>query len=56
MGNELLATYLELIAAKAKTLADEVRRGAHWPGDLNKGLSEIQSTLQKAQSLSRDDR
>ncbi len=47
MSSETNALYLELVAAKAKQLAHDVKNGKLWPGDLNKGLSEIWENLQK---------
>jgi len=41
--------YLELVAAKAKQLATDLKSGRLWPGDLNRGLSEIFETLNKVE-------
>lgn len=39
--------YLALIAAKAQQLATDYRNGKLWPGDLSRGLGEIQETIRK---------
>lgn len=56
MNHELVVVYLELAAAKAKQLAEDAKRGRHWPGDLQRGIGEISEALQKAASEARDDR
>lgn len=47
---------LELIAAKARQLATDVKYGKLWPGDLSRGLSEIQEQLNEVMQDSRTDR
>lgn len=39
------AMRLDLIAAKAKQLAEDVRNGRLWEGQLSEGLSELQQQL-----------
>lgn len=56
MNRELIVVYLELAAAKAKALAEDTKRGKHYPGDLSRGISEVQEALSKASSEARDDR
>lgn len=56
IDREQIATYLDLMAAQAKTLSRDVRDGRLWNGDLNKGLREIREALDKAQNAARDDR
>jgi hypothetical protein len=54
--DERVALYLELIAAKAKQLAEDYKRARLWDGDLQRGLGEINEQLQKAFSAARSDR
>lgn len=54
--SELVDVYLELAAAKAKQLAEDSKRGKLWEGDLQRGISEIRETLDKASSAGRTDR
>ena len=44
-------THLELIAAKAKQLAEDCKHGRLWDGDLRNGLGEIASSLKRLESL-----
>lgn len=44
---------LNLIAAKAQKLARDLETNKLWEGDLPRGLAEIHSALQDAQSASR---
>jgi len=44
---ETTAMRLTLIAAKAKQLAEDLRNGGLWPGQLNDGLSDIREQLDK---------
>jgi len=46
---EEATVYLDLIAAKAAQLSNDIRRGALWDGDLHAGLDEIQNALRRAQ-------
>lgn len=39
--NEVLASRLDLIAAKAKIMASDYRNGRMWEGDLSRGLDEL---------------
>jgi hypothetical protein len=50
MSTETNVLYLELVAAKAKQLAHDVKNGKLWPGDLSNGLSEIFETLRKVET------
>lgn len=47
MNHELLQAQLDLIAARAKLLAEDFRRDRLWGGDLSKGISEIEETIRK---------
>lgn len=47
MNHEANGAYLELLAAKAKQLAEDYKRGRLWEGDLSRGLRELQETLNK---------
>lgn len=51
-----VAMYLDLIAAKAKQLAEDCRRGRLWDGELERGLGEIQSAIQRAAGASSSSR
>lgn len=44
-------TYLELIAAKAKQLAEDCKQGRLWDGDLRQGLDEISYSLKRLEQL-----
>lgn len=44
---------LELVAAKAKQLAEDNKRGKLWPGDLERGLQELYEQLSRAQQDAR---
>lgn len=50
--SELVGVYLDLIAAKAKQLAEDYKRGKLWEGDLTDGLSDVRETLEKVANLS----
>ena len=43
-----LTLQLDLIAAKAAALSEQIKRGATWPGDVSDGLAEIDKALQTA--------
>lgn len=45
--NEEAAIYLDLVAAKAKQMATDLRKGKLWPGDLEQGCAEIRESLDK---------
>ncbi len=45
MAEPITANRLELIAAKARQLADDYKAGSLWPGDLARGLGEIGEQL-----------
>lgn len=45
---------LELIAAKARQLAEDHKHGRLWPNDLNKGLSELEEQIRLVRSEGRD--
>ena len=53
---ENVSLRLDLIAAKARQLASDVRTGRLWEGDLARGLSEIREQLQQAEQSARSDR
>lgn len=40
---------LDLIAAKAKQLAEDARAGRFWEGDLSRGLRELREQLDAAE-------
>lgn len=44
---ETIAIYLELLAAKARQLAEDYRKGRLWDGELDRGIGEIGQNLQK---------
>lgn len=54
--NTEISIRLELIAAKAKQLAEDYKNGKLWEGELGKGLSEIDSQLRLLLQQSRNDR
>lgn len=41
--------YMYLVAAKAAQLAQDMKTGKLWPGDLSSGIGEIQEALRKCQ-------
>lgn len=45
---DMAVSRLELAAAKAKQLAEDLKRGALWDGDLSDGIAEIMHQLQHA--------
>jgi hypothetical protein len=47
-NSEMVAVYLDAAAAKAKQLAEDVRRRKLWPGDLKRGISDAIQQLQAA--------
>lgn len=51
--DEIQTARLEIIAAKAKILAEASKRG-FWPGELKQGLTEIELEINKIQSSSPD--
>lgn len=53
MSSETAAMRLDLIAAKAKQLADDTRNGRLWGGELSEGIGEIAKQLDALRS---DDR
>lgn len=52
---EVIAARLDLIAARAKVLANEYRQNKLWEGELTTGLRDIQSQIESVQRESRDD-
>lgn len=48
----MIETRLELIAAKAKQLAEDYKK--LWPGDLTLGLNEIEKQIRMIRSEKRD--
>lgn len=48
--NDDAAVYMDLVAAKAKQLAQDMRTGRLWPSDFSIGVGEIQDALRKSQS------
>jgi hypothetical protein len=51
---EATAARLDLIAAKAKVLANDYRQNRLWEGDLSKGLAELEAQIEWVQRESRD--
>lgn len=51
MSKDLAVIKLELAAAKAKQLAEDLKHGRLWEGDLERGISEI---IGQAQDASRE--
>ena len=49
----MIETYLDLIAAKAKQLAEDEKHGRLWEGELKEGLHELSQILNKAKSVAR---
>lgn len=45
--DEVILARLELIAAKAKTLALDYKNGKLWPGDLDRNLDYIKSEINR---------
>lgn len=43
---DMTSIHLDVIAAKAKQLAEDVRAGRLWPGQLSEGLKEIRQQLE----------
>lgn len=56
MNRENVQLRLELIAAKAKQLAADVKNGKLWPGDLSAGLHDIHEQLAHVGQEARNDR
>lgn len=54
MTNQTKAMYLDLVAAKATQLAYDLRSNKLWPGDLDKGIGEILTNVEKASSPQAD--
>jgi hypothetical protein len=47
MSREATQAYLELIAARARQLAEDYKNSRLWGGELTQGLGEIQATINK---------
>lgn len=45
MSDQMNTTRLELIAAKARQLAEDHKANRMWPGDLYRGLRELNEQL-----------
>jgi len=52
MKDDTIAARLEIIAAKARILASNYKGGALWPGDLSRGLDEIEAEMNRIRSES----
>jgi hypothetical protein len=52
MRVEALA-YMELVAAKATTLAIALKKDSLWPGELSAGIGEIQTALRECEQRAR---
>ncbi len=55
-NRDTIAAYLDLAAAKAKVLADQVRKGQTWEGDVSRGCGEIVTAANDAARLAGDRR
>jgi hypothetical protein len=53
---EIVASRLDLIAAKARILAADYRGSKLWEGELTKGLNEIQAEVDAVKRDSQEDR
>ena len=53
---EIVSVRLELIAAKAKQLASDVKNGKLWEGELSQGIGEIQQQVSQVVQDARTDR
>jgi len=49
LNNTVVAARLDLIAAKAKILAEDYKNNRMWEGDLTRGLSQIESEVRAIQ-------
>jgi hypothetical protein len=56
VDTEIVSMRLELIAAKAKQLASDVKNHKLWEGDLQKGICELQEQLTQVSNEARTDR
>jgi hypothetical protein len=45
--------YMELVAAKAATLAIALKKDSLWPGELSEGIGEIQTALRECERRAR---
>lgn len=43
--NDIISARLDLIAAKARILAEQYRNNSMWDDDLNQGLSQIEKEI-----------
>jgi hypothetical protein len=43
--DDIIAARLDLIAAKARILAEQYKNNQHWEGDLSRGLDEIEREI-----------
>jgi hypothetical protein len=43
--DDIVAARLDLIAAKARILAEQYKNNQHWDGDLRRGLDEIEREI-----------
>lgn len=48
MNKDMAVMRLELAAAKAKQLAEDLKHGRLWEGDLSRGIGEINEQLKFA--------
>lgn len=55
MNRALFIVELELIAAKAKSLAEQMKNGKEWKGDISSGISEINRALERLKIARRED-
>ncbi len=50
MSNPMLTARLEIIAAKSRILVEKSRNNQFWPGELSRGLSEIEREISNIQT------
>jgi len=49
LNNRVVASRLDLVAAKARILAEDDKNNSVWEGDLARGLSQIESEVRAIQ-------
>ena len=56
MSNELIEARLNIIAYKARILADNYKNNQLWDGDLSRGLDELENEIKAIRKASNDTR
>ncbi len=56
MSNELIEARLNIIAYKARILADNYKNNQLWDGDLSRGLDELETEIRAIRKASNDHR